>query len=283
MKEKLLKYKPLQTFLDADDFTSSMKLMSSWNNEQLAELLLHFPHRLEQFRLPEFDDFWETWRDKLRLPNNPDFRFMLQPGIKDADLVIGYVLFLLELKPKEAGKEQCDTKVDMKPTDYLSIHSIRHKLHQIYAVIGQANETDLEYLGCVLYNLEAFAKLHQCPGYLLLANGYMQLAVRYQQLARTEQGSASFQLCWKFLHLAALSEPYSGESINNAYFGKGLSLSNPFRQKSIVEMKGYCRKAAADLLPLDLQNGAEKAASLMYQHTQKMKDLARDIRPSLGM
>lgn len=283
MKEKLLKYKPLQTFLDAKDFTSVMKLMSSWNNEQLAELLFHFPHLLEQFRLPEFEDFWETWRDKLRLPNTPDFRFMPQPGIKDADLVIGYVLFLLELKSKDATDERGDTEVDMKPTDYLSIHSIRHKLHQIYVVIEQANETDLEHLTCVLYNLEAFAKLHQCPGYLLLANGYMQLALRYQQMRNTEPCTASFQLCWKFLHLAALSEPHSEESINNAYFGKGLSRSNPFRLESIVEMKGYCRKAAADLLPLDLQNGAEKAASVMYQHTQKMKDLAGDVSPSLGM
>lgn len=275
MQEKLTEYKTVATFLNNTNFSAVIKLMSAWNYEQLAEFQLQFPHAIEHLRKPDFDRFWDEWRGKLRLPNNPDFRFMAQPGVKDVDLVVGYVSFLLGLEPKPHE--------EVKHNDCLSIYSVRRQLHQIYTELEHATEEDLQRIAGFLYNLEAFAKVQQCPGYLVLANGYMQLALRYQQMRMEEQSKTAFQLCWKFLHLAALSEPHSQEAINNAYFGRGLSLSNAFRLKSVIEMKSYCRKAADDLLPLDAQTGAEKAAVIMYQHSKKLKDLAEDVRPSLGM
>jgi hypothetical protein len=223
--------------------------------------------------LPSFNcnEFWVEWRDKLRIASSPDFRFMAQPGIKDVELVIGYVSFLRSLEAKDGN------------VDYPSIYSVRRQLHQIFTELDNATEGDLQRIAGFLYNLEGFAKLQQCPGYLSLANGYMQLALRYQQMRIEEQSAAAFQLCWKFLHLATLSEPHSTAAINNAYFGRGLSLSNPFRLQSVIEMKSYCRKAADELLPLDAQTSAEKAAAIMYQHSKKLRDLAEDVRPSLGM
>ncbi|KTD67578.1 Ankyrin repeat protein [Legionella shakespearei DSM 23087] len=271
MQEKLTEYKTVATFLDDANFSEVIKHMRAWNSEQLAEFQLHYPHAIDHLKEPEFDDFWEAWRDKLRIPGSPDFRFMAQPGIKDVELVIGYVSFLLDLEAKDAKG------------GYPSIYSVRRQLHQIYTELNHATEEDLQRTAGFLYNLEAFAKLQQCPGYLALANGYMQLALRYQQMRLEEQSAAAFQLCWKFLHLAALSEPHSQEAINNAYFGRGLSLSNPFRLQSVIEMKSYCRKAADELLPLDAQTSAEKAAVIMYRHSNKLRDLAEDVRPSLGM
>ncbi|KGP62731.1 hypothetical protein EP47_13660 [Legionella norrlandica] len=160
---------------------------------------------------------------------------------------------------------------------------VRKRLHLIFIELDKASEESLIKLGRILYNLEAFAKRHGCPGYLLLANGYIQLAIRYQLLNQEEQSAHAFQLCWKYLHLAELSENDSEESINNAYFGKGLALSNPVRLSTIAEMKSYCRKAAGELLNLDSQAHAEFGAYSMYRNVKEVNEVAEDAKPSLGL
>lgn len=282
MKEKSAEHGRAVSFLMNNNFVDVIKIVKKWNEEQLAEFLLNHPQIHEMLRSPELNQLWEEKRTNLRLPGNPDFRFMAQPGINDADFVMGYLLFLLKLKSQHSKNESSVSHVGVKSTDYLSMHAIRKYLHQIYIHIGQAKENDLRLIAEFLYNLEAFAKLHQCPGYLLMANGYMQLALRYQQMKSEDECTAAFKLCWKFLHMAELSEAESEESINNAYFGNGLVLSNPFKLASIAEMKSYCFKAANNYLSVTDTAGAEQSACSMYQHTRVLRSTAEEIRPSLG-
>ncbi len=270
------------SLLKNESFVDVKKDMEQLNDEQLAEFLVKYPQCYEQLRVVELNDFWDGRRNALRLPGRVDFRFMAQPGIKDADQVIGYLLFLLQLQTQHTKVAQAEGAQGVKSTDYLSIHSIRRHLHHIYLALAKASEDDLTRVAEFLYNLEAFAKLHQCPGFLLMANGYMQLALRYQQLTLEDQCNAAFKLCWKFLHLAELSEPSSKESINNAYFGKGLVLSTPFNLSSVREMKTYCFKAADTFLSIQDTLGAEQAASLMYQHAKILGELAESSGASLG-
>lgn len=283
MKERTSKEKHVAALLNNNQFDDALKQIKGWNDVQIAEFHRTYPQLHLQLSSEEFHDFWEQWRLKLRLPNYPDFRFMAQPGVNDADFVTGYLLYLLELKPEAGKKDEADKETGFRSTDYLSFHLVRKRLHSCYVSLGKAKEEDLLKIGRILYNLEVFAKLHGCPGYLLIANGYMQLAVAYLRLQQTDACSHAFQLCWQYLHLASLSEKDSQESIHNAYFGKGLVLSNPFNLKTVLEMKHYCLKAAADLLPLESQTRAEMDAYSMYHHVKNLRELAEDVRPGLRM
>lgn len=269
--------KKVISYLNANQFDAAIDLMSIWNNEQLALFQFHHSTLLSTLKSSVFDDFWQKKRAELRLPNNPDFRFLAQPMIHDADLVTGYLLYLLELKPQQAGRLINNNDGGFKATDFLSIHLVRLRLLRLYHVLEQATEKDLEKLSRILFNLEGFAKVQGCPGYLLLADGYVQLALRYQKKQQEVECKAAYQLCWKYLHLATLSEPDSEESINNAYFGKGIVLSNPFKLNTIAEMKDYCRKAADVLLPLVTQAGEEQLAKKMYGAGQRLADPGQGV------
>ena len=283
MKEKSATQGKVVSYLTNNNFDKAIKLLEQWNDGQLAEFLFSHTQLHPKLKEPEYDRFWDSRRNSLRLPGNPDFRFMAQPGIHDSDFVIGYLLYLLQLKSKGIPSADGVSFIGVKSTDYLSLHSIRSYLHQLFINLRTATETDLIKIAEFLYNLESFAKKHQCPGYLLMANGYMQLALCYQNLRMDEQCRAGYALCWKFLHLAALTESDSEESINNAYFGKGIVLSTPFKLASIGEMKSYCLKAADRYLSPEDRIGAEKAGLSMYQHTPVLRKPDEGIRPSFGI
>lgn len=281
MIEKLALQGRIASLLKTDAFDDVKKEMGRLNDTQLAKFLLSYPQLYEQLRSSELNEFWDERRKSLRLPGTVDFRFMPQPGIKHADQVIGYLLFLLQLHTQKIKPQQSASSLGVKPSDYLSIHCIRRHLHHLYLTLDKASEDDLRTFAEFLYNLEAFAKLHQCPGFLLVANGYMQLALRYQQLMHEDQCNAAFKLCWKFLHIAELSEHTSKESINNAYFGRGIVLSTPFNLDSIHEMKSYFLKAANTYVSREDIIGAEQAALSMYQHATSLRGLVEASGTSL--
>lgn len=281
MKEKLPAKEKVVSFLTNNEFDKAINVLEQWNNEQLAEFLSSHAPLYPKLKEPQYNQFWEQRRNDLRLPGFPDFRFMAQPGIKDADFVIGYFLYLLRLKSNTAQPKDALSFVGVKSTDYLSFHSIRSYLHQIFMNLRTAKEDELIKLAEFLYNLESFAKKHQCPGYLLMANGYMQLALRYQNLEMEAQCGAAYTLCWKYLHLAGLTESDSKESINNAYFGKGVVLSNPFKLASIADMKNHCMRAAGSYLSSEERLGAERAGLSMHQHTPVLREPDEGIRPSI--
>lgn len=271
MNEKSCQYDRVLTYLSGGQFAEFIGVMKFWNNEQLSEFLINNMKMHSILKMPDFSAFWDERRSQLRIPSSPTFRFMAQPGILNADLVIGYLMFLFELKSRNQDKP-----LEGEPYDVLSFHQTRKRLHEVYLLIPQLNTVDLEQLAKTLYNLERFAKQHGCPGYLLLANAYMQLALGFKRKNNEEQCELSFKLCWKFLHLGALSEKDSRESINNAYFGEGIILSNPFNLATIAELTTYCRKAAGDVLPLSSQDGAEQAAKLIYKQQIKNKKEAEE-------
>ncbi|KTD43657.1 DUF5630 domain-containing protein [Legionella quateirensis] len=283
MKEKSTTQGKVVSFLTNNHFDKAIKILEQWNDGQLADFLFSHTQLHPKLKEPQYNQFWERRRTNLRLPGNPEFRFMAQPGIHDSDFVMGYLLYLLQLKSKTTQSPDGVSFIGVNATDYLSFHSIRTYLHQIFINLRNASEADLIKIAEFLFNLESFAKKHQCPGYLLMANGYMQLALCYQNLRMEEQCRAGYILCWKFLHLASLTESDSEESINNAYFGKGIVLSTPFKLASIDEMKKYCIQAADSYLSHEDRIGAEKAGLSMYHHTPVLREPDEGIRPSFGI
>lgn len=270
MNRKPLSFGKVLTCFSDKRYAEALKWINRWNNECLAQFLHHNPRALESIRELVFDAFWKQRLDDLRIPHDSMFRFIEQPGIKNADLVSGYLLFLLELKPKTAETSASDETCLFKPTDLLSFHLVRQRLHLMFL-----KEENLTAFSKVLSSLESFAKLQGAPGHLLLANGYMQLALRYQKLNSYTRCQDAFKMCWKYLHIAELTQDVSQAAINNAYFGKGLVLATPFALATIFDMKSYLRSiAGSKLLPMANQVGAEYAAHFMYDNLTKYHSFA---------
>ena len=121
-----------------------------------------------------------------------------------------------------------------------------------------------ESVARLLEDWETFANLQGTPGYLLLASGYLQLAKIALDTEHTEQHHAAYYSAWKYLHLAKLSEPYCAAAINNAWFGKGMGLANPFQFNSIDEMILCCSSVAKNSLTESDKYSAESEAKRLF-------------------
>lgn len=254
-------YKVAMDLLESKKYDEMLDGMDAWNNTQLARFLFIYPHSIELLNTDFFAEFWRERRENLRVTAASDFRFMTQERLSDAHLVAGYLLYLQSAvepkKPETDGRQ-------MTSTDYLSFHLVFKHLHSMLKALS--SDEDLKVLAATLYNLESFAKMHGCPGFLLLANGYLQIAVHYQRSGIDNNSRDAYTLCWNYLHLAELSESDSMAAINNAYFGRGLKLSNPLRLETICEMKGSCLSSAGDLLEIDIRDDAECNAAHTYKN-----------------
>jgi len=275
MKERKIPHQKLLACFSTQQYGKAKEIMNAWDNEQIAEFLFYNPAAQPAMRQNELDDFWEQRLAALRLPNDPDFCFKSQPGIRNADFVCGYLLYLLELKSKD-NDTMAAVKDKFKPTDLISFHLIKRRLHFIFLSLRQAQEEDLQAFARVLYNLEAFAKTQGTPGYLVLANAYMQSALRYHKLQQKDQCQSLFKMCWNYLHLADLAEIDSEVAINNAYFGKGLTLSTPFNLNTIAEIKSRCKLMAGSFLPESNRISAEGSAESMYRKVKESLDSDRN-------
>ncbi|KGP62730.1 hypothetical protein EP47_13655 [Legionella norrlandica] len=81
MKEKKLKFNKVVSFLSKNQLRSAISEVNLWNDELLAEFNLHYPNIHEEFRAPEFHEFWQKWLAKLRIPSNAGFRFQSNQGL----------------------------------------------------------------------------------------------------------------------------------------------------------------------------------------------------------
>lgn len=258
MLSNSLPFETVLAHLSNSQFALAIDQMKLWKNQRLAEFLFNHSKLHKLLQLPDFNEFWEERRYELHISTDPFFSFKPQPGVPDCDLVAGYLLYLLEQKI---------THPEFLTDDFLSFHLIRHRLHGYTVKIADLKsgfELKLGQLDKYLYNLEGFAKQQGCPGYLLLAYGYLQAALFNQQLSKVTC-EESFKYCWKYLHLAALSEKDSEAAIHNAYFGKGLVLSNPFELDTIPRLKEYYRELAGNFLTPKGQSAMEQSALITYQ------------------
>ena len=95
----------------------------------------------------------------------------------------------------------------------------------------------MEEIAELLLNWKNLASEHGTPGFLLLANGYLHLAKIAAEQKDYTRYEAACACLWENLTLAELEEPQSAASIHNAYFGKGLELSNPLQIETIKTLK----------------------------------------------
>lgn len=200
----------------------------------LVEFYLDYLVHQDELKNESYDGLWMTMREGLRVPDHPDFRFLAQPGIRDVDFVIGYQTYLNALENKNQGDMSGYARYLSVSLRHLSIHAHQTCLCEMLA----RPAADLLAIGKVLSSWLPVAHSHRIPGYLMMAWAYLDLAKR--QTINTGYVS----LAYSYVQLAKLSEKQSGSSLENAYFGLGLSLSNPHGLESLDEMLIYCTALA---------------------------------------
>lgn len=250
-------FKNLDIYLKQGKYPEAIELMRGWQPAYLALFQDSYPQQQATLRHGEFGQFWQECRENLRLNGYPDFRFMAQAGITDADFVTGYLFYLLALKSKKekggTSSKEFDSYLEQS-IKFSSIHAVQTALQTFEIQKMEDFDSFCQQLVQSLLSLQKVANLHGTPGYIQLADGYLHLAIQARSLGKSTQSAAAFASVWKYLHLARLAEKDSATATHNAYFGLGLALSNPFKIESIDAMLQECHKLAGGSLPLSDQN-----------------------------
>lgn len=246
--------------------------LMAWQPASLARYYLENTPLQKTLRKPDFNDLWHAKLSRLVMSESPDFKFVSQPGIGDADIFLGHIFYLMAIKNKQEGNLQ-DYKLYLKNSMiHHSIPGHQTCLHEIIFT-EHANLDGVEKnVARLLEDWLTVANLQGTPGYLLLASGYLQLAKISLDIGHSEQHQLDYCAAWKYLHMAKLSEKYCDAAINNAWFGKGMGLSNPFQFQSIDEMILGCSAIAKATLSDEDKFKAESEAKREFGSlTQSLK------------
>lgn len=233
MRAKKEHFKEVNALLESAEFPQAIEQMQSWSQVSLIQFLQVHPQNYELLRHEDFDGFWEKRRTQL----DSRFSFAKQKNLSDMDLVLGYLFYLMANREKAQGNESQYGQYLEAALACHSIHAAQSFLHK--QMVEKPNEKlrQMEKIAATLYHWKSLAAQHGTPGYLLLASGYQHLLQLSGEEKKSEfYDNAGFCL-WYNLVLAELYESESEASIQNAYFGKGLILSNSFNLCTISAMK----------------------------------------------
>lgn len=246
-------FKDIDEHLKKGNYSAAMERMSKWQLAYLALFQEEFPHQKETLKHPDFTMFWQKRLESLSLNQKPSFHFQSQETIDDYDTVTGYVFYLLALKAKKESSADYNYYLN-KAISHSSFHALQKYLHDVETIPTQKDESYCLALVETLQKLDPFINQLGSPGYLLLANGYLHIAIHAKNIDNSQlMIDGAFQCVWKYLNLALFAEKYSAAAIHNAYFGLGLTHSNPFNLPTLKDMLERCRTIAGDALPLPTQ------------------------------
>lgn len=226
-------------------------------------------HQKRALRHPDFEEFWQKHRKELHIKELPKFHFESQNNLSDADLVTGYIFYLLALKEKEQTKKYqvyLNTAIN-----YGSFHALKNI---VYDWILQPSDDKTKYCDILadhLLQLEDVIHQFKSPGYLLLATGYMTLAKAASGKDEAGRKSTAYSSVWKYLNLARLAEKDSTIEIHNAYFGQGLAFSNPWHFDTIDKILQEARDIISNFLSTPTQKFIANQATLEYKELSEIK------------
>ena len=232
-QEQLLAYETVDALLDSAKFPEAIEKMRPWNKSWLHQFYETYPHRYRILQHTDFNDFWAERRAGL----NSKVAFVAQKNISDIDFVLGYVFYLLVLKNEASHSKAHFTKYLKLALEFHSIHAAQTIFHEMIIKTDSDKTKQMEEIAELLLNWKNLASEHGTPGFLLLANGYLHLAKIAAEQKDYTRYEAACACLWENLTLAELEEPQSAASIHNAYFGKGLELSNPLQIETIKTLK----------------------------------------------
>lgn len=264
--------KKVHQFLISERYDEAIEMMSTWSPVAINLLQEKFTDSIEILRRSEFNIFWANLREKLGIKDKPGFRFQQQRLLSDADFVSGYTYYLLAL--------QCKSTDPVKYQDYFQNALQYHSFHAASMLLTQvltASRTDrrahCDNLARVLQALEPVVKVHRAPGFLLMAKGYFQLALVSRNDDDDARDHVGFDFMYKFLYMAKKLEDESTPAIHNAYFGEGLSRSNPFEVESIQEMLQLC---------IERSEGGLIIGKLRFLEMEANKEISKQTCPDMA-
>lgn len=238
------------------------KINVSISTDELVTILLRLkPHEVallqaegddpiqQQLRRPELEPFWEDQFNKLRVERESSFRFRDPAPQSKRDFYCGYVLYLAARKVKSVNVHQYEHYLKLSMIKFNCFYAYRELFHSLVNSIQNSTDQDqFDYVYSYVSNEASKVQRFKTPGGLLLANVYYYLATFYQNLHAREGTIVCYRACWEQLHHASLLEKVSEREIHNAYFGRGLVLSNTFNLHTIGEIQDNCLKIAKDVL-----------------------------------
>lgn len=254
----------VNTMLADGRYTEAAEEMAAWSPAPLTRYYLENTPSQKMLRKPDFNELWQSQLAKLGLKESPEFKFVSQPGIGDADLFLGYVCYLLALKNKQENNLSEYKQYLKHAMVHHSIQAHQTCLHEIIFAENMGFEAIYENVARLTEDWVEFANLQGTPGYLLLASAWLQLTNSASETENKEQLHTAYYSAWKYLHMAKFSEPHCGAAINNAYFGKGFGLSNPLKLQSIDDMILGCHSIAKHVLTEADQYKAESEAKRLF-------------------
>jgi hypothetical protein len=229
-----------------------------WPPSWLVDFYLDYPVHQDELKQATFDTLWQRSLDNMTIPGVPDFRLVSQPNLSNADLVVGFRCYLLAMISKQENRLDDYASYLTQSMEHHSFHAHQTYLHDMV----MQSTYDLAVIAKVLASWASFSNRHGLPGYLLIANGYQRLAeiASSLKLETVEYVAASYT----YFELADLSKEHSEASIKNAYFGIGLSLSNPDGWETIREMVGQCLSLGATDLTEERKRQVKANAERIY-------------------
>ena len=253
-------------------YDEAIEMMGSWSPVAINLLQENYTDSIEILRRPAFTDFWRAIRESLIIKDKPDFRFQQQSLLCDADFVSGYTYYLLAMQYKSTDPAKHQDYFQ-KALQYHSFHAASFLLTQVLTASRTDRRTHCDNLARVLHALEPVVKVHRAPGFLLMAKGYFQLALVSRNDDDEARDHVGFDFMYKFLYMAKRLQDESSPAIHNAYFGEGLSQSNPFEVESIQDMLKLC---------IERSNGELIIGKQRFLEMEANKEIAKQTCPDVG-
>lgn len=264
----------LENFVEDTNDLSREDIQSRLNTLKLTELN-EFCHQHPTIRKilasSEFDAFWKTQREAIRVKDLPQFRFRNSPRLSDMNITLGYLNYYLSLRHPENKNHYLQ-----RATIFHSYHAFNAYAHECFMQMS-SKEKEEAFLNLIRL-LPAFEKEAEwlgTPAYLITANLYFKAALHLVKNDKALEASAAFQLVIKYLCLAARIESESQNDIHNAYFSRGLAQSNPFKLSTIKEMLQACIQSAGKYLDqnaIDIAMNSAKLTPGFYNEESHTKE-----------
>lgn len=219
---------------------------------------------------PELTVFWTNHFNSIRLQRDPSFQFRDPSPQSRADFYCGYVLYLGAMKEKGKSDEKYRNYLLTSVLKFSSFHAYKELLITTTIDCKKAGELkDINMLYHYITDQSTKLMSFKTPGCLLIANTYFYLSTFYEHLGLDNLVDDCVRKCWTFIHLAGLFEPYSETQIHNAYFGKGLKMSNPFGLSTPYEMKRQILELFGRTLSIPVQKKMETDAMAIFKEAVK--------------
>lgn len=217
---------------NAEDSNSPQEVILFLEKLEIPMLPLIFLNNKELvFRIaqPIYLNYFLDFLQKIPVDAKPEFNFLKPNFISTFEFILGYIAYI-------AVSEDNSEQMLKVAAQFYSYHALENWINSI--IVSYYKDFSLcIHAEPIIKLLDSMIIFYGTPGFLLGARFFYHL-IQVSQLHQStlEEGTGEFPTIVYsyiknmiiYLDMASVLESQSQNEINNAYFGEGLSLSNPF-------------------------------------------------------